>query len=164
MSCTLRNRIKKIRSTIPVLIIMTSSVLFFSCQALQTAAYDQYSYQKSVEIKVEASRLMDKAVNPYEDYIDKVEALELEIEKIVAYEKDKPNNEITYTMWQLLSDEEKNLISGFLKRWKEKGNLSSFFITEAKSQVMEAMDLLIQFEGTKDKQAKKKLLTLITTN
>jgi len=136
-------------------------VIFTSCEALKTAAYDQYSYQKSVEIKVEASNLIDKAITSYSENIDAIEDLNLEIQKIVEYEKNKPNNEITYAMWQLLNDEEKNMLSGFLKHWQEKDKLSQIFVTEAKGQIMEAMDLLIQYEGKKDKEAKTKLLDLI---
>ncbi|MDC8006028.1 hypothetical protein POV27_18395 [Aureisphaera galaxeae] len=155
---------KKIKKVVIAVLIVGSGMFFSSCTALQTAPYDQYSYQKSVEIKVEASRLMDKATLPYSDHLEEIESLSLEIEKIVAYEKNKPNNGITYTMWQILSDEEKNLLSGFFKRWKEKETLSGIFVTEAKAQVMEAMDLLIRYEGQKDKEAKEKLLDLIANN
>jgi len=155
---------KKSKSIVSKTILLIVGTLFVSCSALQTAAYDQYSYQKSIEIKVDASRLMDKATTAYDNHKDEIDNLHLEIEKIVAYEKDKPNNEITYAMWQLLSDDEKNLLSGFFKRWEEKETLSSVFINEAKIQIMEAMDVLIQFEGKKDKQAKARLLELISGN
>jgi hypothetical protein len=145
-------------------IILLFSSLLFSCNSLKTAIYDQYSYQKSIDIKVEASDVIDKATTSYSDNIEVIEHLNLEIQKIVEYEKNKPNNEITYAMWQLLSDKEKNLLSGFFKRWKEKGTLSQFFITEAKGQIMEAMDLLIQYEAKKDKESKNKLLDIITNN
>ncbi len=145
-------------------VVLLFSSLLFSCNSLKTAIYDQYSYQKTTEIKVEASNLIDKATTSYTDNIDDIERLNLEIQKIVAYEKNKPNNEITYAMWQLLSNEEKNLLSGFLKRWKEKEVLSQFFVTEAKAQIMEAMDLLIQYEAKKDKVSKDKLLDIITGN
>ncbi len=146
------------------LLAALSLALVTSCESLKTASYDQYSYQKSVEIKVEASNLMDKATTPYADNIEAIAALNLEIQKIVEYEKNKPNNEITYAMWKILSNEEKNLLSGFFKRWKEKSELSQFFITEAKGQVLEAMDLLIQYEGKKDKVVKDKLVDIISNN
>lgn len=145
-------------------ITLLSVMLFNSCNTLKTAVYDQYSYQKSIEIKIEASHLMDKAVNEYSTNIAAIESLNLDIEKIVEYEKNKPNNEITYAMWKILSDKEKHLLSGFFVRWKEKGKMSPFFIKEAKGQVMEALDLLIQYEGKKDKVTKDKLLDIITNN
>ncbi len=139
-------------------------VLFTSCEALKTAPYDQYSYQNTIEIKVDASRLMDKAVNPYENHLEEVETLFIDIEKMIEYEKNKPNNEITYAMWQILSDEEKNLLAGFFKRWKDQGSFSETFLTESKAQVMEAMDILIQYEGRKDPESKNKLMNIITGN
>lgn len=145
-------------------IILLFSSLFFSCSSLKTAVYDQYSYQKTVEIKVEASNLIDKASTPYADHLKEIGELGLEIQKIIEYEKNKPNNEITYAMWQVLADKDKNLLVGFFKHWKEKGQLKPFFVEEAKSQIMEAMNLLIQYEAKKDKETKDKLLDLIANN
>ncbi|WP_452597176.1 hypothetical protein [Pontimicrobium sp. MEBiC01747] len=156
-----QNPLKKITS---IILVVVGLMLMTSCDALKTAVYDQYSYQKSVEIKVEASSLMDKAITPYADNKEEIEALNKEIQKIVEYEKNKPNNEITYAMWKILSNKEKNLLAGFFKRWEEKGQMSQFFVTEAKAQVLEAMDLLIQYEGKKDKVAKDRLLDIITSN
>ena len=146
-----------------ILIILTVSILY-SCTSLKTAVFDQYAYQKSIEIKVEAENLMDKASTPYNDHLKEVAELGLEIEKMLEYEKNRPNNEITYAMWQLLANKDKNLLVGFFKRWKEKGQLNSIFIDEAKAQIATAMDLLIQYEAKKDKETKDKLLALLTSN
>ncbi|WDO13779.1 hypothetical protein MH928_03540 [Flavobacterium sp. WW92] len=67
-------------------------------------------------------------------------------------------------MWKVLTDEEKNLLSGFFKRWKEKESLSPVFLQESKKQVLEALDLLIQYEIKKDKVSKEGLLSLINSN
>ncbi|MGB5819936.1 MAG: hypothetical protein WBG90_10675 [Saonia sp.] len=44
-------------------------LLFFSilssCGAVKTAVFDQYSYQKAIEIKVDASNLIEKSTGPY---------------------------------------------------------------------------------------------------
>ncbi|WP_158837810.1 hypothetical protein [Polaribacter sp. L3A8] len=143
-------------------IILLFSSLFLSCNSLKTAVYDQYSYQKTVEIKVETSNLIDKATLPYGKHLKEIGELGIEIQKIIEYEKNKPNNEITYAMWQVLANKDKNLLVGFFKRWKEKGQLKPFFIKEAKSQIIEAMDLLLKYEAKKDKETKDKLLQLIT--
>lgn len=135
--------------------------LNFSCEALRTAAFDQYSYQKATELKVESSRLMDKAVTPYSENREAINDLWLELDKIIAYEENKPYNDITLEMWKILSDEERNLLGGFLKRWKEEGELSAVFVREAKGQVMEAIDLIIHYEAKKEKETKDKLVELI---
>ena len=144
------------------LVILLISSFFFSCSSLKTALYDQYSYQKMIEIKVDASNLMEQATTPYKNHLKEIGALGLEIQKLIEYEKNKPNNEISYAMWQLLADKDKNLLVGFFKRWKEKGQLKLFFVKQAKVQIMEAMDLLIQYEAKKDKKTEDKLLQILT--
>ena len=139
-------------------------MLFFSCQSIKTALYDQYSYQQTTALKVEASNVMDKATNPYSDNKEVVQKLLLDIDKLVEYEKNKPNNEITFAMWKILTDKEKNLLAGFFKRWEEKGSFSPVFLQEAKKQVTDALDLLIQYEVKKDKQSKDNLVDLINLN
>ena len=52
----------------------------------------------------------------------------------------------------------------FFKRWKEKETLTPVFLAESKKQVMEALDLLIQYEIKKNKESKNNLLDLINTN
>lgn len=152
---------KQLKHTLTILLV---SSFLFSCKSLKTAVYDQYSFQKTVEIKVEAAHLIDQATTPYTDHLREVGELGMDIQKIMEYEKNKPYNDITYAMWKVLADKEKNLLVGFFKRWKEKGTLKPFFIEEAKKQIMEAMDLLIAYESKKDKETKDKLLQLISSN
>ena len=146
----------------PFFILMLITAFLSSCSILKTAPYDQYSFQKTIEIKIDANQLIEKAENSYQDNIKEIEALQNEIAKIVEYEKYKPNNEITYKMWLLLSDKNKNLLAGFLKRWKEKDKLSPFFITEAKGQITEALNLLLEYESKKEPATKNQLLQLIS--
>lgn len=145
-------------------LILISSFVIFSCQSVKTALYDQYSYQQTTSIKVEASNVMDKATTPFSNNKEIVEKLLLDIDKLVEYEKNKPNNEITFAMWKILTDKEKNLLTGFFKRWEEKGSFSPVFLQEAKKQVTGALDLLIQYEVKKDKESKDSLVNLINLN
>lgn len=82
--------------------LLVSGILFstVSCDAIRTAAFDQYSYQQAIEIKVESARLMDKAVTPYTENQEAVDDLWLELDKIIAYEENKPYNDITLEMWK----------------------------------------------------------------
>ncbi len=149
----------------PFFLLITIIVLMVSsCAAIRTAPFDQYSYQKAVEIKVEASQLMDKATTPYQEHTEAIEELLLDAQKMVAYEQNKPNNGISYEMWKLLADADKNLLAGFFKRWNEQGQFSPVFLGEAKPQVLEAMDILIHYEGKKDKESENSLMNLIRAN
>jgi hypothetical protein len=147
-----------------ILFLFAVSLVVTSCTSTKTALFDQYSYQKTTELKVETSKLMDKATTPYITHKEEVEILLLNIEKLAEYEKNKPNNEITFEMWKILTDKEKNLLSGFFKRWETKGSFSPVFLEESKKQVLDALDLLIQYEIKKDKESKEALLDLINTN
>jgi len=139
-------------------------VLLGSCSALKTAPYDQYSFQKAVELKVEASNLMDKATTPFSEHEEEVEDLMLELEKMVVYEQNKPNNGISYEMWKLMANKDKNLLTGLLQRWEEQGQLGQVFLSEAKSQVIEAIDMIILYEGKKDKETEGTLMQYILQN
>lgn len=104
-----------------------------------------------------SNALMQKATTPYQDNLQQIGALGKEIDLILQYEEFKPDNEITYGMWQLLADPDRNLLIGFFKRWQEKGTLNETFIDEARLQINEAMDLLLKYEASKDKEAKNTL-------
>lgn len=147
-----------------IVFLVSISFLMSSCISTKTALYDHYSYQKTTALKVEASKLMDQANTPYVLHKKEVEALLLDIEKLSEYEKNKPNNEITFAMWKVLNDKEKNLLAGFFKRWETKGILSQTFLDESKKQVLDAFDLLIQYEIKKDKESKDAILDLINGN
>jgi hypothetical protein len=144
--------------------LIAVSFAIASCTSTKTALFDQYSYQKTTELKVETVQLMDKATEPYTIHKEEVETLLLNIEKLAEYEKNKPNNEITFEMWKILNDKEKNLLAGFFKRWETKGIISPVFLEESKKQVLDALDLLIQYEIKKDKESKDALLDLINSN
>mgnify|MGYP001058854379 CR=1 FL=1 len=135
-----------------------------SCNSTRTALFDQYSYEKTIELKVETVSLMNKSTILYSENKEEIDKLFLNIEKLVEYEKNKPDNEITFQMWQLLNDKEKNLVAGFFKRWETKGIVSKSFSEESKKQILEAFDLLIQYEIKKDKQSKDELIGLINLN
>lgn len=144
--------------------LIAFSFAISSCTSTKTALFDPYSYQKISEFKVETVKLIDKASTPYNSHKAEVETLLLNIEKLAEYEKNKPNNEITFAMLKLLSDKEKNLLAGFFKRWETKEIVSQTFLEESKKQILDALDLLIQYEIKKDKESKDALLNLINLN
>lgn len=138
--------------------------LLASCEATKMAPYDQYAYQKSIEIKVRTSKLMDNASEPYANHKSEVEGLLLEIEKMKLYEMNRPNNDISLQMWQLLADENRFLLAGFMKKWRDKGQLARAFTSEAKTQINGALDILMRFEGSKDARAKGSMEQFVLQN
>lgn len=141
--------------------LFLSSLLFsvlLSCNAIKTAVYDQYSYQQTISLKVESEALIEKATDNFSNHEAEINDLVLELKKLVEYEKNKPNNEITYAMLKLMADQDKNLLAGFLKRWENEQQLSQVFTDEAKAQIMEAFDLIIKYEANKNKENKHSIL------
>ena len=147
-----------------LLFLIAVSFAITSCNSTRTALFDQYSYEKTIELKVETDQLISKATTPYSTNQKEIEKLFLNLEKLVEYEKNKPNNEITFVMLKMLNDKDKNLLAGFFRHWETKGVTSKSFLEESKKQILEAFDLLIQYEIKKDKQSKEALLDLINLN
>jgi hypothetical protein len=48
-----------------------------------------------------------------------------QLKLILAYEKYRPNNEMTYAMWQKLADPNTNLLGGFINLWQEKDKVDA---------------------------------------
>lgn len=144
--------------------ILLIALLFvnISCKSTRTTSFDFYSYQKTTELKVLISVLMDKSTESYTLHQEEVNVLLLEIEKVKEYEKGKPNNTITIAMWKMLTDTEENLLSGYFVFWKTNKTVSPSFTKEAKQQILEALDLMIQYEMRKDKTTENELLKILS--
>lgn len=132
------------------LAILTVFGVLISC-APTMAKFDYVAYENAISLKVETLYLMSKATNPYPEFSEKVEALQLEFDKAYEYARQIPNNEITTRQWEILKNPDNNLLGGFLKRWQEEATLSSYFIEEAKIQVSGAFDNIIGLETKKIK-------------
>ena len=96
----------KLKHTVLLLVL---AFTITSCTSTKTAPFDLYSYQKTIAAKVETIKLMEKATTPYAVHKVEIDALLLDIEKLTEYEKNKLHNEITFSMWKMLNDKEKNL-------------------------------------------------------
>jgi lipopolysaccharide biosynthesis protein len=134
-------------------------LIFQSCTTI--SLYDQYAYNQTTSLKVEALSLMDQATESYTEQQETVEALQMKIEKAYEYEKNRPKNEITIKMWEILKSQEKNLLGGFITRWKNEGKLNSTFISEAKLQIAEGFDYIAQLESGKIKASDSGLQSFI---
>ncbi len=154
------NRKSFLKSGLLTILIITLA----ACNSLKTAVFDQYSYQQAISIKIESLNLMDKAIEPYTNFEEEAEQLLLDLQKMVEYEKNKPDNEVSYAMWNVMANKDKNLLAGFFKRWKDKSQLSSIFIGEAKIQVAEALDLIVKYEAQKNKTNENNILGFLSNN
>ncbi|WP_234864124.1 hypothetical protein [Flavihumibacter fluminis] len=132
-----------------ILIVILSSACFIQSSCVTTAPYDQYVYKESTSLKVDALKLMDKAEKTYNTQEKEIEKLTDQLDKLYEYELHRKKNQLRIQMWELLRNPEKNLLGGFLSRWKKEGQLSPGFITEAKIIVGKAFDQLAELESGK---------------
>ncbi len=153
-----------LRKRISTLVLVSVLALFTSCNAIKTAIFDQYSYQQAISLKIESNELLENATQPFANHEEDASELLKEVAKMVEYEKNKENNNITYRMWELMGDEDKNLLAGLINRWETQGQLSEVFVQQATPQVQEAFDLIIKYESKKDKESKSSLLDFLTNN
>lgn len=131
------------------LLLLISIVLFTVAGCVTSAPYDQYVYKESTSLKVDALKLMDKAEKPYPEQENDINSFTDQLDKLYEYELHRKKNNLRMQMWDLLRNPDKNLLGGFLSRWKKDSTLSPAFITEAKLVVGRAFDQLAELESGK---------------
>ena len=125
--------------------------LFTMSCASTISLFDQFSYKETISAKVEALALMDKATQDYDSQKESMESVLKAMNKVYEYEKNRPKNVETTKMWEILLDPNKKLFGGFLEKWKVDTTESQAFIDQAKKQVEDAFDIIIDLENKKIK-------------
>lgn len=141
-------------------IYLIAFVATFSITSCGSSLYDHFTYTETIETKLQALSLMDKSDDPFSTHENEVVALKNQLEKMLTYEKGKNKNEITTKMWEVLNNDNK-LIKSYLALWQQKGTLNPAFIQEAKPQIEEAFNILIQYEEKKDKTNQNAVVNFI---
>jgi len=138
--------ITKVR-LITAISIFTCCLIAWSCSPISVFSPD--AYKQAVDLKVEALNLMSFAASPYADYEEEVLYLKTELKKAYEFALGRPNNEISAGQWEILINEEGNLLGGFLKRWEVEDALSEMFVSEMQMLVSDAFDTIIGLESGK---------------
>ncbi len=123
------------------------TIILLACNAM--SHFDAFSYKETISAKVETLDMMSNAVEEYVKYEKEIRELQKDLQKIYEYEKNRPRNVETAKMWEILLNPDKNLYGGFMQRWQNDTTLNKFFIEEAKIQVDEAFDMIIDLENGK---------------
>jgi hypothetical protein len=129
--------------------ICCTLLLTTGCATIST--FDQHAYISTTGIKVDALNMMQLATEDYASHRQEVKAVNTAIEKTYEYERNRPKNEITLSLWNKLRDTSGHLWGGFVKRWQTEGRLCQGFIEEAQLQVGDAFDIIAQLESKKIK-------------
>ncbi len=113
--------------------------------------FDQYAYAQTTSIKVDALNLMDLANDDFSKHQSGVMEFETKLRKVYEYEKNRPKNEISVKLWDILIDTSGYLLGGFLSRWKKENKLNVAFINNEKDLVGKAFDQISGLESKKIK-------------
>ncbi len=113
--------------------------------------FDQYAYAQTTSIKVDALNLMDLANDDFSKHQSGVIEFETKLRKVYEYEKNRPKNEISVKLWDILIDTSGYLLGGFLSRWKKENKLNVAFINNEKDLVGKAFDQISGLESKKIK-------------
>ncbi len=124
-------------------------IIFTACSTIDV--FNQRAYEQATSIKVDALSLIDKATDSYDNHKDEIYQLKLNAKKAYEYSKGRAKNEESTKQWEIIINPERNLLFGFLKRWRDEGKLSSTFIYEAKKIISEGFDAVIELESGKRK-------------
>ncbi len=128
-------------------LLMIMSVVAAGCYTIST--FDQYAYQQTTSLKVDALALMDLAVDSASTHFAEINDITTRIDKAYEYEKLRPKNEISAGMWDILKNPDRNLLGGFLKRWQERQLLNAAYIEDKKEQIARAFDIIAGLESSK---------------
>jgi hypothetical protein len=134
----------KLKTLLPAL---TLSLIIWSCASI--SVFSPEAYKQAVDLKVESVELMAFATMPCEDYKEEVAILRTKLTKAYEFASGRPDNELSAEQWEILIDEEGNLLGGFLKRWENEGTLGEMFVTETQMLVSDAFDTIIGLESGK---------------
>jgi len=136
-------------SYIRSLTLLMVMVALWGCSTI--SSFDQYAYTQTTSLKVDAMNIMDMAKDSVALHKKELMEFETNLQKVYEYEKNRPKNEITLKMWNLLLNPEGHLLGGFLNRWKSTVSLSPAFISNEKKLVSDAFDQIAGLESHKIK-------------
>ena len=148
---------KTMKTKLKVYLLMAGLILS-SCATLQ----DHYNLTETIATKAMIETLFENAGNPYADNEASVTALKVQIKKMVTYQKQKGSDLVMQKMWGVL-DADGSALQGFFDTWKSQSTMSPDFIKEFSPEVTKTIDLMINYEYSKDTQAVSAIETFLNT-
>lgn len=128
------------------------AALFITGTGCATIAnFDQYAYTQTTSLKVDALNVMGQATEPYQAHQADVAKVQMALDKLFEYEKNRPQNAVSEKMWAVVRDSSGYLFGGFIKKWEKENTLPPTFIKEAQQLVGQSFDQISQLESGKIK-------------
>ena len=116
------------------------------------APYNETAYQNATDLKVDSLAAIAKATEPYLDHAKEVDSLMINIDQAYEFAKGLPKNDIVTKQWEIMLDPDGNMLGGFIKKWKNDGQLNKVFVEEMNGQVSQGFDQIIELESAKIKE------------
>ncbi len=129
------------------ILIVATSLTLAACSFNKEKEIDNIAYQNANSLKVESLALIQKATEPYAMHEEEIIELTKAIDKAYEYAKGKPNNEVIAEQWAKIRDPERNMMGGFLARWKSNGQFTQEFIDFERPNVTAGFDQVIGLES-----------------
>jgi len=136
---------------LPTGVFAMVATLIVACSTI--SPYDQTAYLQAVNGKVDALTLMGKATDLYGNHQNDVATVQTELQKAYEYERGRPLNKETVAQWNILLDQNGDLLGAFVKEWKENGKLLPVYVKRKQDQISKAFDEIIQLESGKIRTA-----------
>lgn len=112
---------------------------------------NQKAYENATSIKARSLALVDLSAEPYTKHEQTAVTLMTDVSAAREYSAGLPNNSISAKQWDAIRDPQRNLLGGYVARWKAQTGkgMSEFFRKEVKTQLSRAFDYLICLETNK---------------
>ena len=130
-------------------ILVAISFIYSACSTI--SHFDQFAYQQTTSLKVDALHVMDLATGEFKSHETDVTKIRMDMQKVYEYEKNRPKNEISAKMWAMLIDSSGALFGGFVNTWKSQGKCSQAYISNKQEQIAFAFDQIAELESHKIK-------------
>ena len=139
----------------PLFGILALALVIAACSPL-ISAYDGDTFKDTTELKAKTLVLMDRAVEPYDNYKTQVDEVMVMAGSLYDRQKVRRYNKLTVKQWDLLLSDDalpgtKAMLPPFFENWKSDGKLKPFYIKEIKKQIAAAFDEIIKLESAKIK-------------
>ncbi len=119
-----------------------------SCVSI--ASQDPVAIKNATDVRVEAEMLIDKATEPPEKHIQAISFLRLRAKQAHEYAKARNDNSLSTRQWEIMIDEKRFLLGGFLLMWEnKKQGFSRAFLDGVKKNVLGGLDEIIKLEKAK---------------
>jgi hypothetical protein len=134
--------------------IITQSLLLISLFVLgcvSTPSFDQVEYDRAIILKIDALSLLGNASKNFQLYQNDVLKIQKDMQFMLEYAKNKPNNEECITLWERMIDPDGSFLGNILKEWELRGALDDTYARGLSTIISDRFDDIIELLGKRVK-------------